>query len=227
MRKISLLYTSARPTLIMDLLIRWRSRCENWEAIEVIVVTDEIYTQRFENMTWHHNTGRHDCVTGWNLAASKATGDMMVQVSDDLSPPKNWDRKLWEFAGDASHFTLQLPDERGLPNVVYHPVVSRRVYEHFGYLYPPDFRSMFCDNWLFAAHAQKGFLRRVHLNEFWLHRHRTTHNVAVDDVMRRHESEERYEHGLKVLANELRALGMALEVDSPPGSGMRIVKAPA
>jgi hypothetical protein len=57
-------------------------------------------------------------------------------------------------------------------------------------------------------------------------RHRTKHNVAVDDVVRIHESEERYENGLKVLANELRALGMALEVHSSPGSRPRISIAP-
>ena len=169
--KISLIYTSARPQQILSILSAWRKRASDWRNIEVVVVTDEPFSRKFPNMLCYLNTGRKDCVTGWNLAAAHATGDMLVQVSDDLYPPQDWDSRLSSITEDMVDYSLQLPDERGFPSSVFHPVISRGVYEHFGYLYPPDFRSMFCDNWLFAAHARAGFLRRIHEREFWNHRH--------------------------------------------------------
>ncbi len=208
--KISLLYTSARPHLILDVLEIWKERTNNWENVEVILVTDNSFDGHFQNMTSYVNSGRQDCVTGWNLAASKGSGDMFVQVSDDLTPPKNWDSKLVSIGRDLQYFSFQLPDERGFPECVFHPVISRTVYEHFGYLYPPDFKSMFCDNWLFIAHRHAGFLRRVTIERFWSHRHRTTHDIEIDEVLMRHESVERYAEGREILIRELAKLGISV-----------------
>lgn len=212
--KISLLYTSARPHLIIGLLNIWKTRAKCWDNVEVVLVTDEAFDERFPNMIPVVNSGRRDCVTGWNLAASNATGDMFVQVSDDLFPPQHWDEILVTIAGDTADYSLQLADERGLRDCVLHPVVSRSVYEHFGYLYPPAFRSVYCDDWLYYAHKKAGFLRSIAGERFWNHVHRTTHSVTVDDVLLRHESHERYAEGREVLAQELAKLGIRL--DSSP-----------
>jgi hypothetical protein len=221
--KISLLYSSARPHLVLGVLAEWQQRAANWDAVEVVLVTDEPFDGSFPNTTACVNTGRRDAVTGWNLAASKATGDMFVQVSDDLLPPQNWDTALMTLAGDHEYFSLQLADERGLPECVLHPVISRRVYEHFGYLYPPAFKSMYCDNWLFLAHRQAGFLRRFGGPPFWNHTHRTTHKVEVDDVLLRHESLQRYAHGRDTLVKEAAKLGIEIYFppDDDPGAGER------
>lgn len=218
--KISLLYTSARPHLILGVLEVWKDSAADWENIETILVTDDSFSGHFPNMRSYVNSGRRDCVTGWNLAASKATGDMFVQVSDDLFPPEHWDEKLLSIVGDAECFSLQLPDERGLPNCVLHPVISRKVYEHFGYLYPPAFRSMYCDDWLYFAHRQAGFLRRIKVGQFWNHRNRATHNVPVDGVLLRHESLERYAEGHEILVRELAKLGLR-EIKPPEKNGTR------
>lgn len=210
--KISLLYTSARPHLILDVLTKWKDRSDKWESIEVILVTDDVCDVEFPDMTSYVNEGRRDCVTGWNLAASKATGDMFVQVSDDLTPPESWDQKLVSIAGDMQSFSLHLPDERGYLDCVFHPVISRSVYEHFGYLYPPAFKSMFCDNWLFIAHRHAGFLCRTNVRQFWNHVHRTTHDVEIDEVLVRHESVERYAEGRETLISELAKIGITIAV---------------
>jgi hypothetical protein len=204
--------------LILGLLNIWKMRATHWDNIEVILVTDEKFEENFEdqfvNMLTYVNSGRRDCVTGWNLAASKATGDMFVQVSDDLFPPEQWDEKLISIAGNAEYFSLQLPDERGLRDCVMHPVISRTVYEHFGYLYPADFKSVYCDDWLYCAHRQAGFLQSINEGQFWNHVHRTTHNVVVDDVLLRHESRERYVEGHLVFVRELQKLGIT--INDPP-----------
>jgi len=87
--KISLLYTSARTHVILGVLQQWQERADNWSNIEVILVTDDYFAGQFPHMTPYINSGRRDCVTGWNLAASEASGDMFVRISDDLLPPRN------------------------------------------------------------------------------------------------------------------------------------------
>lgn len=133
----------------------------------------------------------------------------MVQVSDDLFPPDKWDERLIAYADKADYFSLFLADERGFEQCVFHPVISRKVYEHFGYLYPPDFQSMFCDMWLYAAHSHLGFLKQIDVGRFWNHIHRTTHEIEIDEVLARHESEDRYAHGEKVMLRELAKLGIS------------------
>jgi hypothetical protein len=56
---------------------------------------------------------------------------------------------------------------------------------------------MFCDDW-FTAYHKKYSQFGVSRERFWSHMHRTTHKVSVDDVMRRHESPERYARGRAV-----------------------------
>ena len=207
---ISLLYTSARPHVILNVLGAWQERASDWENIEVVLVTDDPFEGCFANMKSYVNSGRRDCVTGWNLAAAKATGEMFVQVSDDLLPPDNWDQTLMSLVGRTRFYSLQLPDERGLTECVFHPVISRAVYKHFGYLYPPVFKSMFCDNWLFYAHDHFGFLRRIEMERFWNHTHRLTHDVEADEVFLRHESPERYAEGREIIVTELAKFGIKI-----------------
>lgn len=209
--RISLLYTSARLGVIQSVLEAWRASANDWAGVEVILVTDDPFELEFPNLRYLQNRGRRDCVTGWNLAASHARGDLFVQVSDDLFPPRGWDSALLQMTAGRDKVSLLLPDERGVVAAVFHPVLSKSVYDHFGYLYPPDFRSMFCDCWLYYAHLNAGFLGVMKQGRFWNHRHRTTHPVDVDDVTREHEADERYQEGRATLKRELDKLG--IEVD--------------
>ena len=73
---------------------------------------------------------------------------------------------------------------------------------------------MYCDYWLFYALAQAGFLKRIEVEPFWNHHHRSTHEVVQDEVMRRHESRERYADGREILVRELTKLGIVVKIKS-------------
>ncbi len=206
----SLLYTTARPHLIPEVVDRWLARVECLTGVEMVIVTDEPFrstTPFADQVRLLVNGGRRDCVTGWNLAAANAVGDVFVQVSDDLHPPKHWDKAMREvidqFMDQRPDVVLNLLDERLMASAIFHPVLTRAAYDKVGFLYPPDFESMFCDNWFTAFHG-KYSLCMASKRQFWSHVHRTTHAVAVDDVMVRHESRERYERGRKTLEKYIR-----------------------
>jgi len=202
LKTISLLYTTARPHLIEEVVNRWLPFEKN--GIEMVVVTDDPIEFMGVRPDVHFvvNSGKRDCVTGWNLAAQHSKEDIRVQVSDDLFPPNGWDNaisammnKMLDVRKDVA---LNLMDERQIQNAVYHPVLSRESYERLQYLYPPDFESMYCDNWFFLYHRKYSYYA-VSKNVFWEHKHRTTHPVEIDDVMRAHESSERYVNGRETL----------------------------
>jgi hypothetical protein len=212
--KISLLYTTARRQLIPEVTRRWHDSAGDWPNVEMLVVTDEPYEPAEpmpENVHRIVNTGRRDCVTGWNLAAARATGDIFVQVSDDLYPPRNWDVSIVgamrQFTRTRPDVVLNLLDDRKLAAYALHPVLTRAAYEKLGYLYPPEFESMYCDNWFSAYHRKySGF--EISRDRFWSHLHHTTHQVAEDEVMRRHEAPERYARGRATLEKYLREHGL-------------------
>lgn len=203
-KTISLLYTTARVHLIDEVIERWLTQTTS--TIDMVIVTDEpcARTTASSAVRFITNTGRRDCVTGWNLAAQMARGDIFVQVSDDLYPPPHWDHTIQEHIHALTEATgrqdvvLNLLDERQSHSAVFHPVMTRAAYETLKFLYPPDFESMYCDNWFCLFH-QKYSGYAVSSFVFWHHRHRVTHDVAIDDVMLRHESTERYQKGLATL----------------------------
>lgn len=204
---ISLLYTTARTHLISEVLERWLGSAADPGRLEIVVVTDDpTGRESHGNIRYLVNTGRRDCVTGWNLAAANAVGDVLVQVSDDLFPPPAWDSEIIEIISNLTKeqpdVVLNLLDDRNCEEVIYHPVLTRAAYEKLGYLYPPEFESMFCDNWFFAYHS-KYSLCVVSEERFWTHVHRTTHSVKVDRVMMIHESEDRYRRGRQTLEKYL------------------------
>lgn len=197
---ISLVYTTARPGIAGEHLRRWHQAADKPDETEVIITVDEPHSidSPFRKTKVVVNTGRRDCVTGWNLACQYATGDIFIQVSDDLFPPQHWDSMLDGLIPPLT--ALHISDERGFVTAVFHPVLHRSCWEHFGFLYPPEFESMYCDVWLYWAYSRAKFLRRVdpgHLR--FTHVHRTTHDVEWDDVLRRHESVERYARGKAIL----------------------------
>lgn len=202
--KISLLYTTARPHLIDEVINRWFQG--DGVEIEMVVVTDDPYAAAVSsfNVKFLRNEGRRDCVTGWNLAAKNSTGEILIQVSDDLFPPANWDSRIRSIISNVratlkrSDVVVNLLDERKEKNAVFHPVLTRSAYERTLFLYPPEFQSMYCDNW-FCFYHRKYSAYAVSESVFWHHNHRTTHKVEIDEVMKTHESPERFSRGREVL----------------------------
>jgi len=198
--KISLLFTTARPHLIERVRERWLKKLTKLDDVEMIIVTDAMYHDNGRHRSrckYFVNTGRKDCVTGWNLAAKHATGDIFVQVSDDLYPPEGWASKIVDIIKTikADFIVLNLLDDRLCETCIFHPVMTRDVYDRLGYFYPPEFKSMWCDNWLFA-YARKYCTLATSSGFFWEHKHRTTHkSVTIDNVTLEHEHKDRYEHG--------------------------------
>ena len=94
----------------------------------------------------------------WNMLFKKAyedKNDYFVQCGDDiLFLHRNW----LELCIRHLHFDIGLgatsPKDIGNPNLMTQSVVSRKHMEIFGYYYPPELTSWFCDDWITKVYGK-------------------------------------------------------------------------
>ena len=188
---ISVCYTSARPGLVPGLVQEWIARATDVDAIEFVVTVDAHRDGDVRSLTSlprtrvFVNRGRPCCVDGWNLAARKARGRILIQCSDDLHPPERWDRDVRERLADGAR-TAVLATSDGLTagvQFIPHAILTRRYYGELGYLFHDAYWSMWSDNELSAvAHRRHAVIEALDIR--FAHSHGQFH----DEVRSRHEA---------------------------------------
>ena len=108
-------------------------------------------------------------VRNWNAAASMSSGQILIGIADDLLPENGWDLALWEkisphlediglwkvndsrcVSGEIKNGTDMLPR---------HPVITRKLYEKYGFYFNPRYHSVGPDDeWLLES-LKNSFLR--------------------------------------------------------------------
>jgi hypothetical protein len=81
-------------------------------------------------------------VANWNAAAALATGDLLVVIADDLTPPIGWDETLRVFLGNpntaSTQFCVYVADQLSNDGLLRHPIMSRALYQRRGYMFDPE-----------------------------------------------------------------------------------------
>ena len=170
------------------------------------------------------NDGRRCYVEGVNLAAKHATGDILIVVADDQFPCEHWDREivltlplhgvapysfvLWAPTGTPSEF------ER---NIIVMPIMSRALYDKWGYVMYPGYESMYSDNDLCEHSRAEGVLIEARHLPVFPHRHFLfTPGVEVDEAYKVQNRAEAYALGERLL-NARRANGFTdVKLAGPP-----------
>lgn len=211
----SLCYTSHRSRMIADVVKLWKVRATSGVPIEVILTADgddaeSIKVGKELEAAGHvrfftQENQPYNCVKGWNLAASKAAGKLIICIADDFVPPKGWDKGLLE---------IQVPGETvqdGIPtwmnksrmvhvndgyidHIATLAIVTKVRFDEFGYIFYPEYESMFCDTDM-TERAKLDGARILAKNLFFEHLHPTNNKRARDEVDNRHDSRERWARG--------------------------------
>jgi hypothetical protein len=143
--------------------------------------------------------GKHCSVDATNMAVACTTGDVIVVVSDDFEPCRNWVDELYkipELWQDRETVlkvgTGGTADDRGLLTL---QILNRKRYERFGYLFHPGFVSMYADDdWSDAARRDGVVVDATHLtfpHHHWSH----DSSVEMDEVYRLQNEPARYKFG--------------------------------
>lgn len=87
-------------------------------------------------------------VDACNNGALISTGDCLIVLSDDFETPQNWNTLLKEKIGNKDFYGILIDDGISAQSmsIMSLPIVSRKLYQRLGYLYHPDFFSLYADN---------------------------------------------------------------------------------
>lgn len=149
----SLAYTSCRANSIANVVAIWRSRAANPHGVEVVIAVDEGDDAALaaaksvpDAKVLIQDESPFNCVKGWNLAAAHTTGKVIIGVSDDFMPPERWDDDLLSLERGTwlDKPTVVHVNDGFVQEICTQAIITRARYDQFGYLYYPQYESMFC-----------------------------------------------------------------------------------
>lgn len=164
----TIIYPSrSRPEICQKVINQWQETARKFEYHQWIIAVDEfdpmldLYKQINFWGELRINNNR-SCIDAINDAANSAYNDIFIVISDDFEPFLNWDIELWEVIHDKSDFLLKTND--GLQKtLVTLPIMDRKYYDRFGYIYNPEYKHMFVDQELTAVAIMIGKYIKISL----------------------------------------------------------------
>lgn len=207
---ISVLHPSrGRPEMAYNARQQWvRTSSKPFEHIMSLDQDDEkIMAYRKHPYSESHRiliNRNRSVVDAVNNAARVCIGDLIVVMSDDFVAPQGWDEIVWEkymFLKDLSKSNLVailVGDgiQTDLTTMTL-PIVSKALYQRLGFIYHPDYFSVFADNDITETCRELGCLS-VHPDIVFEHHHYLNGKNKIDATYRRENSSEAFSIGRKV-----------------------------
>jgi hypothetical protein len=140
--------------MIQQAVALWRSRAVDPTRIEVVIAVDSNNPAAFASARLVpdarvvvQDTVPFNCVRGWNKAASETTGKVIITMADDFAPPQHWDEHLLSLQPDGwidGEYVVKV-DDGYVHDIFVLSILTRKRYERFGYVFYPQYESMFTD----------------------------------------------------------------------------------
>jgi glycosyltransferase involved in cell wall biosynthesis len=196
--KISLLHAtrgrSEKAKACRDL---WLNSAENPNQIEHIFAIDDDDMDSLTNISSARvivPRGK-GCVQAWNAAAEKCTGDILIQLSDDWVPTKNWDTTiLKEFEDQTGECVLAISDGHRTDDLLCMAILNRKRYDKQGFLFHPSFISVFSDDYFTWAAKKDGVLKNAKHIVFE-HQHPIFGKAQMDATYQHSNSPDKFMQG--------------------------------
>jgi glycosyltransferase involved in cell wall biosynthesis len=207
---ISLLHaTRGRAMQAIRCRSEWLRTADHPERIDHVFAVDlddeyaEVFTRFPTVFVSKENSGP---VLAWNAAAGLCKGEVMVQLSDDWKPFKGWDTAILEAMADTSKpSVLAVSDGHRKDDLLCMAILTRARYKQQGYLFHPEFFSMFSDNWFSHCAFRDGVVIDARDRITLEHVHPAFGKAEMDETYARSNAPEHYKQGeetYKRLINE-------------------------
>jgi len=197
-KKISLIHaTRGRCKQAVEARRRWFNKAKNPDAIEHIFGLDlDDPHGAFLSVHNHVATdGKGGCVAAWNAAAAKSHGNVLVQLSDDWNPPMHWDEIILNAIGDTSDpKVLAISDGHRTDNLLCMAILTRARYEQQGFMFHPDFFSVYSDNYFTDKAYDDGVIVEAR-DIVFEHLHPCFGKAEWDETYARSNSDTNYQNG--------------------------------
>lgn len=197
---ISLIHPSrGRPQKAFDTYNNWINKLSGDYDIEHILSIDnsdlpnnkQDYFDLFTPFT-KIICSDNDCVVdATNQAAKLATGEILVYLSDDFDCPDNWDDLIYCALSMFKNRPMLLKVDDCLQpfqtKIVTIPIMNRELYNKLGYMWHPDYKSMFVDEDLYWTCSIRWWVTMCPDLKF-PHNHYLNGKAEQDDTYKRSES---------------------------------------
>lgn len=149
-------------------------------------------------------------VPAFNAAAASGPAEIYIAGADDTFAPRDWDQQLVRRLEDTSKpAALLTGDGRRMDRLATCPIVTRGWVEKFGWLFPPEFRTMGPDSWISERASRDGCYIDA-LDLVFEHRHPYYGHGEVDEVYKKHNEPEGWVHTREVFFRMLEKLPISL-----------------
>jgi hypothetical protein len=150
----SLCYTSCRPANIRPAVNLWLSQAADATKIEVVISVDGNNPDAVAAAkavpgakVVVQDVPPFNSVRGWNKAAEASTGKVLICMADDFNPPHFWDTSLLALKPDGwidGEYVVKTEDGY-VHDIFVLSILTRARYNRYGYVFYPQYESMFCD----------------------------------------------------------------------------------
>ena len=201
---ISLIHaTRGRPAQAAQCRNQWLNLAANPERIEHIACVDEDDepTLRLAKQFKHVIGTAKSCVASWNQGAEIASGDLLVQLSDDWIPVPGWDTKLVseiEGAGETlnDELVIAISDGHRTDDLLCMAICTRARWEKQGReLFSPEYESVFSDNEFSHRAWRDGVVIDARARITFTHAHPAFNAAPMDATYAHNNQKARYERG--------------------------------
>lgn len=193
--KISIIHpTRGRKQMAFETATKWVDRCDNKTNVEYLFsvdTTDLDYWggDDFKQLFWSRGyllgcwkalrNDNKSAIEAINNAAKVATGDLIVVVSDDFDCPEHWDTLLLNALKGREDFLVKTQD--GIQKtLITLPIMDRKYYERFCYVYEPGYYHMFSDQEMTAVGHMLG--KVIDLPLVFPHNHYSVGGMKKDAI---------------------------------------------
>jgi len=238
--KISLIHaTRGRPALAWRTRMEWLRSASNPDAIEHIFAIDATDPASFllTNTRSVVVRGNGGPVDAWNVAASQSKGQFLVQLSDDWQPFPGWDTAILNeleksviscpYCNSVCPYCAPSPNLDGLSqprvlavsdghrtdDLLCMAIMTRARYQQQGYMFHPEFFSMFSDNWFSECAFRDGVVIDARDRIVFEHVHPAFGKAEMDETYARSNDQYHYQTGAGILRRLREGIKVSSEME--------------
>ena len=197
--KISIIHaTKGRPQIAWQRRHQWLMMAKNPLEVEWIFVVDHDDPQDYTpHQAIRCNPG--GIVNAWNYGAKQAKGDILVQMSDDWSPPRHWDALISTAIGATNEEkVLAISDGLRTDKLLCMAILTqKRLEKQGGYMFHPEYQEsdgIYSDNeFTERAYGDGVVIEAKHIQ--FKHENPLFTGGKPDDLIKHHNKPEFYEKG--------------------------------
>jgi len=199
--RISLIHaTRGRPHQASLARKLWLDMAEKPEQVEHVFAIDGDDRESQALTRMHHVIvpPGGGCVRAWNVGAFASGAGVIVQVSDDWTPPPLWDKLILERIGDQNKKSvLAVSDGHRTDKLICLAICTAPYWKEDCFFFHPWFKSVYSDNWFTDLAYSRGAVIEAR-DLVFEHSHPAFGTATMDRTYEQQNSPERYKEGLEL-----------------------------